>query len=649
MKTRLTLLFIFSLIFSLTFGQSKTDSLLTLFNNNKANTEDCIELATLYNEINPDSGNYFAKIALELAIAGDKSTQIGEAYYQLADSYYYRDKYDSTLVYYKKSLFYYLKTNENNDIAGVYNDIGQLLQQQSKLDSSMVYFQQALLYIDKESLPSGYYAILINIANTHTYLGNFAYSNEALLQVLKESGNDISAYTRAILYNNIGLNYRRSSNYDAAIKYYNISLAIDDSLGSTNNLANDYMNIGATYYSWEKYDEALEMFNKAYVIFAKLKLPRNIASISADLANVQKALGNYEIAIEYFKLSIDSAKACNDIYLHANALHGLALVAFQQLQYQKSLKYGLEALELFNRTKRSFAICNTKLSLGRTYLSINNLIKAEIYLLSADSLSKEMKSLELEKDIAFQLASLYSAKGLHQQSNDYYQRFIIINDSVFNKKSHSILIEYQVKFDNLAKQRDVERISHENDINLERINQKNRAIVVLAIGSLVFFIMILFLWILYRQKNKSYKTLFIKNKEQLEADKQAATYRKDLLKKVIPIEISDKIVIALHRAMDDEKIFLQQDLSASKLAEELGTNTSYLSKIINDKFGLNFSAFINKYRIQEAQIIILNKDYKNYTIEAIAHECGYKSKSTFNEAFKRITGLTPSYYMSNKS
>ncbi len=641
-----TLLLLFIIIQS--NAQTRADSLLTLFNTDKASIEECIELATLYNETNPDSGNYFAKIALKYAKAADNNIQIGEAYYQIADSYYFRDKYDSTLIFYRKSLDYYLRTKENNEIAGVANDIGQVLQQLSKLDSSMVYFQMALQYIDKESLPAGYYAIAINIANTHTYLGEYAYSNETLLGILNDGVDYLSATYRGVLLNNIGLNYRRASNYEKAILYYNKARIIDDSLNNNKRLITDYMNIANVYFSWKKYDEALRLFHKANDISYKLKLPRDIASSCADIGSAYKAMGEYKLAEKYLNIAAESALVSNDKYLIAIVMHDKAGLAFHQEDYRKSIALELEAIEIYKQLKRNYPLTNAYLSLGKSYKAIEDYNIAEVNLKKADSLSKLIASAELEEDAALQLAMLYSSVGNNALSNNYYQNFIKLNDSIFSIKSHNILTEYQVKYDNLEKQRAVERISLENELNIEKIGRKNKLIWVLSASAILFLIMGLILWSLYNQKKRSYQLLFDKNKAQLITDKQAAACRRDMMKNNVPTEISDKILSALYKALDDEKVFLQQDLSASKLAEHLNTNTSYLSKIINDKFELNYNALINKYRIQEAQIIILQKDYKNYTIEAIAHESGYKSKSTFNEAFKRITGLTPSYYLANK-
>ncbi len=99
--------------------------------------------------------------------------------------------------------------------------------------------------------------------------------------------------------------------------------------------------------------------------------------------------------------------------------------------------------------------------------------------------------------------------------------------------------------------------------------------------------------------------------------------------------------------LEKEKIYKQSDISASKLARELNTNTSYLSIIINNRFDESLKTIINKYRINEARRLLTSPEYSKYSIEGIAEEVGYHSRSTFYQSFKQITGLTPTQYLEN--
>lgn len=105
-------------------------------------------------------------------------------------------------------------------------------------------------------------------------------------------------------------------------------------------------------------------------------------------------------------------------------------------------------------------------------------------------------------------------------------------------------------------------------------------------------------------------------------------------------EINEKLCCK----MEVDKAFKNSKLSLKLLANEIGTNEKYLSQVINKKYNVNFSNFINNYRIEHAKILLLQESHSNYTIEAIGNLAGFNSKSAFNATFKKHTGITPTDY-----
>lgn len=85
-------------------------------------------------------------------------------------------------------------------------------------------------------------------------------------------------------------------------------------------------------------------------------------------------------------------------------------------------------------------------------------------------------------------------------------------------------------------------------------------------------------------------------------------------------------------------------LSLESLAKELNMSKGHLSFLINTYSKLNFSDYINSFRVAQVKNWILDHDFVNYTIESIGLESGFNSKSTFYSAFKKFTGLTPSQF-----
>jgi len=80
------------------------------------------------------------------------------------------------------------------------------------------------------------------------------------------------------------------------------------------------------------------------------------------------------------------------------------------------------------------------------------------------------------------------------------------------------------------------------------------------------------------------------------------------------------------------------------LAKETGISSCELSILINHHLNKHFFDFINEYRIEKAMELLTNPERKEYTVLEILYEVGFNSKSSFNTAFKKHTGLTPTEY-----
>ena len=97
--------------------------------------------------------------------------------------------------------------------------------------------------------------------------------------------------------------------------------------------------------------------------------------------------------------------------------------------------------------------------------------------------------------------------------------------------------------------------------------------------------------------------------------------------------------------MEKHKPYLENNLNLRGLAQELDVNANYLSQVINEQHGKNFFEFINSYRVNELKEMMNDPTNRQFTLLSMAFDCGFNSKTTFNTAFKRITGLTPSQYL----
>lgn len=96
---------------------------------------------------------------------------------------------------------------------------------------------------------------------------------------------------------------------------------------------------------------------------------------------------------------------------------------------------------------------------------------------------------------------------------------------------------------------------------------------------------------------------------------------------------------------DKSKPYLSPKLTLPEVAEKLKTNPQRLSQVINEKSHMSFSDYLNYMRVEEAKKLLSGDKYENFTIDAIAHESGFNSKSPFYKSFKKFTGMTPKLFI----
>lgn len=108
----------------------------------------------------------------------------------------------------------------------------------------------------------------------------------------------------------------------------------------------------------------------------------------------------------------------------------------------------------------------------------------------------------------------------------------------------------------------------------------------------------------------------------------------------------DEILASLHKVMQQQRPYLEPELSIDTLAALVGTNRHNLSQAINERLQKNFYDYLNEYRVRAARAHLADPGNDHLKIAAIAYDAGFNSLSTFNDVFKKLTGHTPSAFRS---
>lgn len=107
---------------------------------------------------------------------------------------------------------------------------------------------------------------------------------------------------------------------------------------------------------------------------------------------------------------------------------------------------------------------------------------------------------------------------------------------------------------------------------------------------------------------------------------------------------ADRYLTKLRNLMEEERPYLDPCLNINQLARRLTIQSRHLSQVLNESLHQNFYDFINGYRIEEAKKMLANTSGEKPTVLEVLLDAGFNSKSAFNRAFKKWTGLTPSEF-----
>jgi len=203
---------------------------------------------------------------------------------------------------------------------------------------------------------------------------------------------------------------------------------------------------------------------------------------------------------------------------------------------------------------------------------------------------------------------------------------------------------------------------------MKSLSYKNRVRSRILLGVILFALLLVGLLLLlhrkYKEVQEKNEQLFVKNQQllasedekreivldstagiqdQLSAtDAPKAKYQNSTLDEAQKSDLLHRI----YAVMETSDEIYEENFNQRRLVELLGESYVNVSQVINEKYGQNFYAMLNEYRIREVcRRMNDTEHYGNLTIEAIAHSVGFKSRSNFTHNFKLITGMTPSSYM----
>lgn len=601
-KTFTLLLLLFVTVFSYADNKTKIDSLEARLENisEQEKPDLLIDLARAYWQVSQDKTREYGEEAFSLAKEiNNKNAQANASV--VLSSFYIFSSIDKAKEYAETALKLARENNLSDVEIGALSNLGVLYFNQGDKNQAINYYQEAL---DKavETNNSKKIALLsTNLGIAYKDLADYTKAIEFFQKSIdiREKTGDKSGI--AFSLHMIGIVYNEWGDAEQALEYYNKSLKIKEELGDNFGIIFSMNALGQIYDQNKEYENALECFNKALGLSEKLGNDRLISGALNNVGAMYMNLNRHSEAIDSYKKSIEIKRRLNDNEGIVSTLENIGQLYLDQKKYTEAIKYFRESISM-----------------------------TETYNLTTHGL----KGYKL-------ISGAYAGLGNNAKALEYFRKYTFQKDSIFSKEKHEQIVEMQTKYETEKKEHEIALLNAEKEIKDISLKQQKVYTASLAIGLIVVLVFLLILGIQYKQKICAFRELVHKNQELIRNESNSERkYEKSNLQN----EEMEKLVLNVKTKMNEEKVFLNPGININELSKELNTNSKYLSQAINSIYNVNFNNFVNQYRIKEAQKLLSDKEKNILSIEGIATSVGFNSKATFNTAFRKYTGVTPSFY-----
>lgn len=390
-----------------------------------------------------------------------------------------------------------------------------------------------------------------------------------------------------------------------------------------------------------KYNKALNLYRKAHNYALKNDIIDKVpfSTIPLNIALAYKKLDKIDSAFFYNQKAVELYKEINDSLSLGYSFLILGQIEGQRKNYKESVISYKKSIPYVISDENYKILSQIYTLIGAGYDSIYNYNFSLKYHKKADSLysQKKLLSTKLENSFKFLLQHYKKENNLKKQL-EFLNKILKVKEYKVNEKTQinkTFSEEYDIPNLISEKKKIIEKLKHE-------VNESRKI-------KIAYIVLVTLLVILIGYQNKRKRTykkrfLLLVNQEKLSKNQSKETL-KNYNKNEISTEIVTNILKQL-KSFEKKEKFINPDTSLQSLSDKFETNTSYLSKVINQYKNTSFSNYVNELRI-EYTVEKLKKDtlWRKYTIKAIAAEVGFKSPEAFSKAFYKFTGIKPSYFI----
>ncbi len=495
---------------------------------------------------------------------------------------------------------------------------------------------------------------------------------------------------------------------DDALKILTVVCSRDDGKSDRLMFTRAHLRRGSILYGAENYAEAMQAFLKARSIAERNGLSAPLPSIYTSIGNVFSAINDLDSGIRFYRKAMQAVgsdpespvmqvvynnlfyayylKQMPDSALKYHDLYGSLRQSDIRSRYDLLLNSALldnlrghreAALGKFRRaavfardTMHEADCAAAAIShIAEIHEKGGRLDSALFYLRSNEDMARHCSYNNLLVESLRSMARVYEAKGEDIEALRCKSAYLSLADSLFSRETINLIQNSQALYEQSADAYTITSLSYTN-------TQQRYWIITLVAVALLIAILSVSLW---RQKRKllaAWQVLYDRNAALLREEERRRADERRLAEiqprpeaqspaEEPPLTVAgddaeaspsarrllidaDRRSLLLGRiaeVMENPDFYCDADCSIDRLAAACESNARYVSEVINDEYGINFRAFLNRYRVKEAMRRLEDIDnYGHLTLKAIAESIGYRSQATFISVFTKETGLKPGIY-----
>jgi tetratricopeptide (TPR) repeat protein len=381
---------------------------------------------------------------------------------------------------------------------------------------------------------------------------------------------------------------------------------------------------------------AQDYYKKAYQAYSDAQRQEYLSSALNDIG-VSYRKTNPDSALYFYNLALSMESDSSDFM--ALLLYNKGNVYVDLGQYEKAREYYDCALRLCK--KNNIAAGFPKVYSGYATLEskCGHDSKAEEYYTQAIRLTEEMGDIFTTLELMKSLQPVYEKTGQWNKYTKLNTEIRILDDSLLNT-------EKKMQVQDIAKTYEIEKKEIERQYlstSLEKENRNSRLWLSLMIFFSIAFIVTSVMIVVNRRLKKglesSYHILMAQYREE---KKQRERAENELSNALQFTENTRKLL----DYFNTKKAYLNPELKSADVMEALQLNYRELQDALEELDYQNFKSLVNYYRVQEVVTKFEDPSFDHYTIESIAKDAGFGSKTRFYSTFESVKGVKPAFYRS---